>query len=95
MSLCILLDNGEALISFSCTILSNGSDMTKRYLNIRPVLQRRFEDFFTLSGSRTFDLLLARLKHKPAIRAHSGSLKCLLLYLFVAIVVLIVFLRYK
>ncbi|RMZ96427.1 hypothetical protein BpHYR1_035266 [Brachionus plicatilis] len=30
MSLSILVDNGEALISFSCTLLSNGSDLTQR-----------------------------------------------------------------
>ncbi|RNA35907.1 hypothetical protein BpHYR1_032719 [Brachionus plicatilis] len=30
MSLSILVDNGEALISFSCTFLSNGSDLTQR-----------------------------------------------------------------
>ncbi|RNA36060.1 hypothetical protein BpHYR1_052710 [Brachionus plicatilis] len=29
MSLSILVDNGEALISFSCTFLSNGSDLTQ------------------------------------------------------------------
>ncbi|RNA22969.1 hypothetical protein BpHYR1_046404 [Brachionus plicatilis] len=33
MSLSILVDNGEALISFSCTFLSNGSDLTQRLLH--------------------------------------------------------------
>ncbi|RNA23883.1 hypothetical protein BpHYR1_043777 [Brachionus plicatilis] len=30
MSLSILVDNGKALISFSCTFLSNSSDLTQR-----------------------------------------------------------------
>ncbi|RNA17611.1 hypothetical protein BpHYR1_039904 [Brachionus plicatilis] len=30
MPLSILVDNGEALISFSCTFLRNGSDLTQR-----------------------------------------------------------------
>ncbi|RNA38672.1 hypothetical protein BpHYR1_008193 [Brachionus plicatilis] len=34
MSLSILVDNGEALISFSCTFLNNGSDLTQRLYKI-------------------------------------------------------------
>ncbi|RNA07497.1 hypothetical protein BpHYR1_011953 [Brachionus plicatilis] len=34
MSLSILVDNEEALISFSCTFLSNGSDLTQSHFGL-------------------------------------------------------------
>ncbi|RMZ98498.1 hypothetical protein BpHYR1_042516 [Brachionus plicatilis] len=46
MFLSILVDSGEALISFSCTFLSNGSDLTQR-LNQRIIFIRSFIVFLT------------------------------------------------
>ncbi|RNA14185.1 hypothetical protein BpHYR1_031802 [Brachionus plicatilis] len=47
MSFSILVDNGEALISFSCTFLSNGSELTQshasRGLRLRNPLRNKIE----------------------------------------------------
>ncbi|RNA21644.1 hypothetical protein BpHYR1_040814 [Brachionus plicatilis] len=53
MSLSILVDNGEALISFSCTFLSNGSDLTQRgqfdaLLNYQIFLKEEYKFLFLL-----------------------------------------------
>ncbi|RNA23657.1 hypothetical protein BpHYR1_050913 [Brachionus plicatilis] len=63
MSLSILVDNGEALISFSCTFLSNGSDLTQS-LN-----KKTHNKGAKPSNSWPLDL---RLSLKP----RSGSFKC-------------------